>query len=175
MCAEEFDSCGNGDPANDLTQVVYSQNDATFRGVELSTQLDVAPLGDGVFGIDGQFDVVRATFADGSNVPRIPPMRAGGGVFWRSAEWHARAGLLHAFAQTDIAPGETTTGGYNLVKAELSYRHRLPPSAYGAREVVLGIVGDNLLNENIRNAVSFRKDQVLAPGRGVKLFAEVKY
>jgi iron complex outermembrane receptor protein len=175
MCGDGFDTCGNGDPANELTQVVYSQNDATFRGVELSTQLDVAPLGDGVFGIDGQFDVVRATFADGSNVPRIPPMRAGGGVFWRSAEWHARVGLLHAFAQTDIVPGETTTAGYNLVKAVLSYRHRLPPSAYGAREFVLGIVGDNLLNENVRNVVSFRKDQVLAPGRGVRLFAEVKY
>ena len=35
----------------------------------------------GMFGIENQFDVVRATFTDGSNVPRIPPVRIGGGVY----------------------------------------------------------------------------------------------
>ena len=39
----------------------------------------------------------------------------------------------------------------------------------------IGIVGDNLLNENVRNAVSFKKDEVLMPGRTVKVFASVKF
>ena len=30
---------------------------------------------DRMFGIEGQYDFVRATFTDGSNVPRIPPVR----------------------------------------------------------------------------------------------------
>jgi hypothetical protein len=30
------------------------------------------PFGGGFFGIEDQVDVVRATFTDGSNVPRIP-------------------------------------------------------------------------------------------------------
>ena len=47
--------------------------------------------------------MVRATFADGTNVPRIPPVRAGGGLFWRDANWLTRVNLLHAFAQNDIA------------------------------------------------------------------------
>ncbi len=87
----------------ELKQAVYSQKDATFRGGEFQSQLDVGPLNGGIWGIENQFDVVRATFADGTNVPRIPPVRAGGGLFWRDVNWLMRVNLLHAFAQNDIA------------------------------------------------------------------------
>jgi iron complex outermembrane receptor protein len=46
---------------------------------------------------------------------------------------------------------------------------------WGLREVTVGLVGNNLLNQDIRNAVSFTKDQVLMPGAGVRLYASVKY
>ena len=96
----------------ELNQAIYSQRDATFRGGEFQSQLDVGPLNGGIWGIENQFDVVRATFNDGTNVPRIPPVRVGGGLFWRDANWLTRINLLHAFAQNDIAPiGETPTRG----------------------------------------------------------------
>ncbi len=44
----------------------------------------------------------------------------------------------------------------------------------GPREFIVGIVGDNLLNEDIRNSVSYNKDEVLMPGLGVRMFANVK-
>jgi iron complex outermembrane recepter protein len=160
----------------ELSQAIYSQRDATFRGGELQSQLDIGLLNGGIWGIENQFDVVRATFGDGSNVPRIPPVRAGGGLFWRDANWLARINLLHAFAQNNIAAiGETPTPGYNLLKAEVSYHTRLDPSWFGAREMTVGIVGNNLLNENIRNSVSYTKDQVLMPGMGVRAFANLKF
>jgi len=83
--------CGNPDGA--VKQAVYSQRDAVFRGGEFQSQWDVLPLWSGVFGIENQFDVVRATFSDGTNVPRIPPVRIGGGFFWRDANWLARINL----------------------------------------------------------------------------------
>ena len=169
---------GPADPAFplELNQAVYSQRDATFRGGEFQSQFDIGPLNGGIWGIENQFDVVRATFSDGTNVPRIPPVRAGGGLFWRDANWLTRINLLHAFAQNDIAPiGETPTAGYNLLKAEVSYRTRLDPSWFGAREMTVGLVGNNLLNENIRNSVSYTKDQVLMPGIGVRAFANLKF
>ncbi|WP_426534157.1 TonB-dependent receptor [Bradyrhizobium sp. McL0615] len=168
-------------PANpaaplELNQAIYSQRDATFRGGEFQSQLDIGPLNGGIWGIENQFDVVRATFSDGTNVPRIPPVRVGGGFFWRDANWLTRINLLHAFAQNDIAPiGETPTAGYNLLKAEVSYRTKLDPSWFGAREMTVGLVGNNLLNENIRNSVSYTKDQVLMPGIGVRAFANLKF
>ena len=126
----------------------------------------------GVWGVEGQFDVVRATFTDGTNVPRIPPMRLGGGAFYRDGNWLARVNLLHAFPQNDIASNETPTQGYNLLKAEVSYTRKLKNARPGEpREFTLGVAGNNLLNANIRNHVSYTKNEVLMPGAGVRAFA----
>ncbi|MDU1695515.1 MAG: hypothetical protein E6848_38765, partial [Bradyrhizobium sp.] len=65
--------------------------------------------------------------------------------------------------------------GYNLLKAEVSYRTKLDPNMFGAREMLVGLVGNNLLNEKIRNSVSYTKDQVLLPGIGVRIFANLKF
>jgi len=160
----------------ELQQARYAQRNATFRGGEFQSQLDIGPLYGGIWGIEDQFDIVRATFTDGSNVPRIPPVRVGGGVYWRDTNWFMRVNLLHAFAQNDIAViGETPTAGYNLLKAEISYKTKLDASWFGAREMTVGLVGNNLLNENIRNSVSYTQDEVLMPGIGVRAFANLKF
>jgi iron complex outermembrane recepter protein len=93
-----------GPGAGELNEALYSQADATFRGGEFSSQWDIVPLGSGLFGVENQLDVVRATFSDGSNVPRIPPVRVGGGVYWRDANWFARVKLLHASRRTILRP-----------------------------------------------------------------------
>jgi iron complex outermembrane receptor protein len=177
-CGETIDTCDdpvNGGTGGELNQAVYSQRDATFRGGEFQSQLDVAPLWNGTFGIENQFDVVRATFTDGTNVPRIPPMRIGGGVYWRDAHWLARVNLLHAISQNHVAAtGETPTTGYNLLKAEIAYTTPLRPNDFGDRSLTLGVSGNNLLNDDIRNHVSFKKDEVLMPGRGVRFFATLR-
>lgn len=187
FCDDDFASChthehdhhdaGHDDHghSHELRQAVYTQRDAVFRGGEFQSQLDVAPVFNGVFGVEGQFDVVRATFTDGSNVPRIPPVRIGGGVFYRDAHWFARINLLHAFAQRNIAAEETETSGYNLLRAEVSYKTALDPSRFGARELTIGAYGNNLLNEKIRSAVSYTKDEVLMPGVNIRLFANLKF
>jgi iron complex outermembrane receptor protein len=159
---------------DEVRQIVYSQRDATFRGAEFQAQLDLAPLGSGLFGVDGQYDIVRATFSDGTQVPRLPPQRYGGGVFWRDPNWFVRVGLLHAEAQTRIAEHETPTGGYNLLKAVVSYTKAVK-SPTGPAEITLGLAGDNLLDDDVRNSVSFKKDEVLLPGRTVRGFASVRF
>jgi iron complex outermembrane receptor protein len=172
-CGEDFASCGNG--GTGFLQTIYSQKDAIFRGAEMAWQWDVMPLGPGIVGLDGQFDVVRATFTDGSNVPQMPPLRVGGGAFWRNDNWFVRMGLLHAFAQTDISPFETPTSGYNILKAEVSHRQYWKDSPWGPVEVRTGIVGDNLLDNDIRNSTQFHKDEILLPGRNFKFFLTLKY
>jgi iron complex outermembrane receptor protein len=174
-CDGDFASCTPGGTGIELNQAVWSQRDAIFRGGEVAGQFDVAPLWSGVWGIDGQYDIVRATFTDGSNVPRIPPQRLGGGVFWRDSNWFTRVGLLHAFSQNDIAENETPTASYNLLKAEVAYRTRLDPLHHGISEIAWGIVGTNLLNDDVRNHASFKKDEVLLPGNSVKFFLNAKF
>jgi len=173
-CSEQACVAGDGE---ELQQAVYSQRDAVFLGIEWQSQYEVAPLWAGVWGIENQFDVVRATFTDGTNVPRIPPVRIGGGLFYRDSAWLARVNLLHAFPQNNIAlVGETPTAGYNDLRAEISYRWvPIRMTSNGVREVTVGLTGTNLLNDDIRNSVSFTKDEVLMPGRGVRAFANVKF
>jgi iron complex outermembrane receptor protein len=131
-CGDEFDSCIAG-PGEELRQIAFDQKNATFTGAEFIAQLDLAPVAGGVFGVDGQYDVVRARFTDGTNVPRIPPQRLGGGLYWRDGNWLARVNLLHAFAQTETADEETSTPGYNLLNATLSYTHRFQAGEFCAR------------------------------------------
>jgi iron complex outermembrane recepter protein len=172
-CDDDFATCGTGG-GTELRQLAFAQQDATFYGAELRSQYDIGEFAGGTFGIEAQYDFVRARFADGTNVPRIPPHRLGGGLYWRDANWFARVTLLHAFGQNETAPEETRTPGYNLLNAEVSYRMALRPGS-GAKEATFGVVGTNLLDENIRNAVSFKKDEVLMPGRGVRFFTTVRF
>ena len=65
--------------------------------------------------------------------------------------------------------------GYNLLKVEISHTRELKNDPTGIKQITVGVVGNNLLNEDIRNHVSYTKDQVLMPGAGVRAFASVKY
>lgn len=171
-CDDDFASCGSGD---ELRQIVYSQANTTYYGAEIAAQLDLLPVGDGWAGLEAQYDFVRAQFDDGSYVPRIPPHRLGGGAFVRANGWFARINLLHAFDHTEIAPFETTTPGWNDLRAELAYTQALDPTVYGATEVTLGLQGRNLLDDDIRNSASFKKDEILLPGRNVRLFLTARF
>lgn len=173
-CGATLASCVPDD-SEELKQVIFGQKDATFYGVELSGEYDVARLWRGVWGIAGRYDFVRAKFDDGENVPRIPPHRLGGGLYYRDADWRARVDLLHAFQHDEIGFDETPTSGYTLLNAEVSYTMRLASDGKVVPELVVGLKGENLLDDDVRNSASFKKDEVLLPGRNVRLFGIVRF
>jgi hypothetical protein len=105
-------SCGQGTGDENLNQAIYAQRDAIFRGGEAQFQWDLQKLKGGFVGVDGLFDIVRATFTDGSNVPRIPPQRLGGGIYWRSDEWYARFAERYRAVRTRADTGiQSAQGG----------------------------------------------------------------
>ena len=58
----------------------------------------------------------------------------------------------------------------------MSYTTQARTPSWSARaRFTVGVVGNNLLNEDIRNSVSYTKDEVLMPGLGVRAFANVKF
>ena len=111
-CDATFASCDGQSPGGggDLNQLVFQQKDATFYGTEVLVQQDVGPIWKGIWGVEGQYDFVHAKFDDGEYVPRMPPHRLGGGIYYHDAEWVAHANLLHAFAQ-DRAGAERNGDG----------------------------------------------------------------
>ena len=179
-CMEE-DHGGDGDGhdhdehAHVFDLVFFQQRDARFYGAELAAEYDVAAIWNGVWGIDGQYDFVRATFDGGENAPRIPPHRLGGGLYYRDANWFARVGVLHAFDQNKIGIEEIATPGYTLVSAELSYT--VTSKEGGTLEPVytIGVKGENLADDEVLNHASFkRREDVLEPGARVRLFGSIK-
>jgi iron complex outermembrane receptor protein len=172
-CDDDFDTCTPHGAGTELDQVFFTQEDATFRGIETKGSVTLARFGTARAGITGQFDVVRAELDAGGNVPRIPPMRAGAGVFYEDVQLSGRLGFLHAFAQDRLSPNETETGSYTDLKAEL--RYRLPEGLPGAAAYEIAIVGENLLDHDIRTHSSFKKNDVLQPGRNVRLVATARF
>ncbi len=174
-CDATLASCSPGGAGGDLKQVIFDQLDATFYGVELATEYDVAPIWNGLWGVSGQYDFVRAEFDNGENVPRMPPHRLGGGIYYRDRAWQARTALLHAFRQDEIGLNETPTNGYTLLTAEVSYTLTLDARGAIAPQLLIGLKGQNLLDDDVRNSASFKKDEVLLPGADVRVFGSVLF
>ncbi|MEM7192264.1 MAG: TonB-dependent receptor [Pseudomonadota bacterium] len=178
VCGGTLDSCAAAlDEEETFDQVLFQQRNAIFYGVELLGEYDVGQVWRGVWGIDGQYDFVRAKFDNGGNVPRIPPQRLGGGVYYRDNNWYARTGVLHAFDQTLVAPNELTTPGYTLLDAELSYAIKIAdPSGLKPRSMNIGVRGSNLLDERVLNSASFkRREGVLLPGANARFFGSLTF
>ena len=186
-CEEDLASCGaeeeehghdedeEGHGHEALDQVLFGQRDANFFGVEIAAQYDVAPIWNGVWGVEGQYDFVRAKFDEGGNVPRIPPHRLGGGLFYRDVNWFARAGVLHAFEQDEIGENEIATPGYTLVSAEVAYTVTLDPATGLGPSMTIGVKGENLADDEVLNHASFkRREEVLQPGANVRVFGSIR-
>ena len=175
-CDGTLDTCTPAGGGTELDQVLFQQREATFYGLDSGAQLDVGRIWSGVWGIDAQYDFVRAEFDDaaGGNVPRIPPHRAGAGVYYRDINWFARLGFLHAFDQNRLGDNETPTKGYTLLNADLAYTVETGAQGGMVPEVTIGVKGENLLDDDVRNHVSFKKDEVLLPGQTVRLYGIIK-
>ena len=149
-----------------LKELFYTNRDALFFGSELSGNLDLIRLPIGQIGIDGRFDVVRARFTDGNegNLPRIVPIRWGGGVYFAGESIDARVGFLRNEAQNRTSDFDTSTASFTQVDASLAY-HFEPVEGI---QLEATVSGRNLNDVRGRNAVSFNKQDILLPGRSIR-------
>ena len=155
--------------SGEFKQLLYAQQNAEFWGLEGLFHWHVFDAMGGRFGIDAQADYVRATFDGGGNVPRIPPMRAGGGIFYESSLLELKISALHSFEQDEIAGNETKTDGFTTLDASATIHLFEGPSG----DVDLVLSGTNLTDSIQRNHVSFTKDYVVLPGRTFRLMLHV--
>jgi len=166
LTGASFDEDGTffADDSGEFRELVYTQDDARFTGGELEGRIELGRIAGGRLGLDVQLDVVRARL-DSENVPRIPPLRWGGGLSWSGPRIRARLGFLRSEAQDRLAPLETSTSAHTLVDATLAWRL----FERGDRGIDLHLSGHNLLDETARNHVSLKKEDVLQPGRSLRV------
>jgi iron complex outermembrane receptor protein len=143
----------------------FTQRDAHFRGVELSTHTHLVSFGESHLELDLSADYVRASLADGGgNLPRIPPMRVGAGLQLHGGPLNAMFEVRHTFEQDDITSYETMTEGYTFVNAHVGYRLIVGNTVH---DILLR--GNNLTDELARQHTSPLKDIAPLPGRDITL------
>ncbi|MDR6510607.1 iron complex outermembrane receptor protein [Novosphingobium capsulatum] len=150
-------------PDGELRELFYRQQDAKFRGLEAEMSQELVKTDEGTFTAKVLGDYTRATLDNGSNVPRIPPYRIGGGLAWAGKTLDAGIMFSHYGRQDKAGDFDTPTAGYNNLNMNVAWR---PFKSHPGIE--LAIVGQNLTDDTQRLATALNKDLVVMPGRSVR-------
>jgi iron complex outermembrane receptor protein len=154
-----------GAEVDGLPERAFVQDDARFLGFEAEADIELVHVADGHLALELLGDYVHAELtATDEPLPRIPPLRVGGGLRYEGGAWTARAGVRRVTAQNRVSALETPTPGYTVVNASVTYRLLTGPVAHE-----LMVRGSNLTDADARNHVSFLKDVVPLPGRDVSV------
>ena len=156
-----------GEQIDGFPVLLWSQADADFWGGEVDLTIALFEQPHASWDLDLFGDLVRAEFADGGNLPRIPPMRIGGGIHYRSDRLRGGGEVWRVAEQNDTAITETPTAAYTMVNADFSYR-----IFFSRYFLDLMLRGTNLTDEEARMHTSFVKDSVPLPGRNISLIAK---
>lgn len=153
-----------GEVEDDLPLYRYTSiGRAIFQGVEAEASIELGRYAGGSWQLDLQADWLRANDdSNGQPLPRISPVRFGGGLAYARDQWNARVDLQRVQKQDRVAPDELPTDGYTMLNASLTYQ--LTRGKAGLTAFVKGV---NLLNEDARNHVSYIVNIAPMAGRGI--------
>jgi len=155
----------------DLRELNYTQVDATFHGAEGKASFMLGNMGKGRLQLDLLADYVRATIDNGGgNLPRIPPYHVAMGLHWDGASFDGGLMVRYSAAQNDVAVAETPTDSFTSVDAHFGWRPMRERPGFE-----LALVGRNLTDTVQRNAVALNKDDVVLPGRDVRVVVRAMF
>lgn len=139
--------------SSELPVFIYQARDANLYGFEgeIIWQL-TAP-----FKLSLTSDYIRAQLDEGGDLPRIPPLRVGARGEYEIGNWRAELSGQHYFEQDQTAAFETSTDGYTLIDAQVSYLL--------SEDLKIYVKGHNLTDEYARVHASFLKDKAPLPAR----------
>ena len=153
------------DDSGELAELIYEQRDAAYWGAEAKATVDLFEGADGKLQGIALADYVRATLDGGGEVPRISPYHVGLGLDWDGPKIGGGFLVKYTGARDDhLATAETPTAGFVSLDAQALWRpfEKSP-------DIEIALVGRNLTDRLQRNAVSLNKDEVIMPGREVRL------
>jgi iron complex outermembrane receptor protein len=165
----------HGDPCEDAHECVplatTGQGDAIFKGYEAKLIFPLMENRLGLLDLTLFSDYTRGEFVRGGDVPRMPPLRYGLQIDHTMNDWSSYLRLTRADEQPHGGDHETPTDGYLLLNVGTHYQVK---DFRGAKLMVFA-KGNNLLDENIRNATSYLRNFAPEPGRGAEVGLRVSY
>jgi iron complex outermembrane receptor protein len=169
------DDQGNAQPcgsSTNCTPVVQSgQANAIFKGFESKLIFPVMENHYGLVDFTLFSDYTRGQFANGVDVPRMPPLRYGLQVEYSKQRWTTNLRLTRAESQDHPGANDTPTAGYFLLNVGAQYQIE----DFHDAKLMLFAKGNNLLNENIRNSTSYLRNFSPEPGRGAEVGIRISY
>jgi iron complex outermembrane receptor protein len=155
---------------DDLPAFEYLQQDADFFGIEAELSYPVIDTGSFRLLTDLRASYVEAELADGTAVPRIPPLSLLGALEAQTKAFDVRGEVQWFDDQDRVTPFETPTEGFTLVNALVAWR-----PLRGNENVIVQIAADNILDVNGRRHASFTKDFVPLMGRNFRASVRLSF
>lgn len=148
----------------------YDQRDATFAGYEADVTLPLIQSSFANVSMTLFSDYVRARFRT-DDVPRIPPLRYGVELSVENFKWNTRLRYARSERQTRSGEFESKTQANNVLNLTADYLWN--DSDLG--EIWVFTKATNLLDEEIRNSVSFLRSFAPEPGFGFVIGFRASY
>jgi len=161
----------NGEFIDNAPVLETRQADATFMGYESKLVFPLMQNRHGMVDLTLFSDFTRGQFVNGTDVPRMPPLRFGFQLDHSKGEWNTNLRLTRGEAQTHSGDNDTATASYLLLSLGTQYQVL---DLHGA-DVMVFAKANNLLNENIRNSTSYLRNFAPEPGRGAEIGFRVSY
>jgi len=159
-----------GTEADDLPVFQYLQQDADFFGIEAELSYPVIDADGFRLLTDLRASYIEAELADGTAVPRIPPLSLLGALEAQTGAFDLRGEVQWFDKQDEVTSFETPTGSFTLVNALVAWR----PLA-GNQNVTVQLAADNIFDVNGRRHASFTKDFVPLLGRNFRASVRLSF
>jgi len=159
-----------GAEEDDLPVFQYLQQDADFWGLEADISYPLVDTGSFRLLTDLRASYVEAELADGTAVPRIPPLSLLGALEAQTGPFDVRGEVQWFDAQNRITTFETPTGSFTLVNALVAWR----PLADN-QNVTVQLAADNIFDVTGRRHASFTKDFVPLLGRNFRASVRLSF
>ncbi|WP_336981967.1 TonB-dependent receptor [Altererythrobacter fulvus] len=148
----------------------FLQQDADHFGIEGEISAPIYESDGFKLLADLRGDYVRATLADGTAVPRIPPLSLTGALEAHIGDFDARAEVEWNDKQDRLAPLETPTGSFAFTNLSFAW-HPLT----GKDNLTFMLQADNIFDVEGRRHASFTKDFVPLTGRNFRLSVKASF
>lgn len=159
-----------GEEEDDLPVFQYLQQDADFWGIEANINYPVIDTDSFTLLTDLRASYVEAELADGTAVPRIPPLSLLGALEAQTNAFDVRGEVQWFDGQDRVTAFETPTDSFTLVNALIAWR----PLADN-QNVTVQLAADNLFDVNGRRHASFTKDFVPLLGRNFRASVRLSF
>jgi iron complex outermembrane receptor protein len=145
--------------ADEMPIYLFTSADVTLQGFEAQVMWQI----NAQFKAAAFADYVRAELADGEYLPRQSPRRFGVSLDYQWRDFTANVDATRYDRQDKVAAGESTTAGYNMVDATITYNARW------LNNLAVYLKGENLADTDARVHTSFLKDLAPKPGRNFSI------